>query len=330
MNTRDHSFDNLRFFLILLVVIGHLLEIVHSEDSFSEMLRSTLYLWIYSIHMPAFIFLSGFFSKFSVRSILKFLVLYVIFQTAYILFSAYVLEKSIPLQFATPYWIMWYIVVLLYDYLTIPLLDRLRSDKMRVISISVIVALLAGYIDEIGYPYSLSRFIVFFPFFVVGYYMGRNREDAREYILRNKKALLWFGIMGLWIMVWMTLCHNVTASFLYGSSPYTADNQILLRGLHFIMAFAAIGMLLVIFIAGVNFRIPFATDVGRATVSVYLLHGFILRYLSHRDVHIRLIHVPFFTMAVLLITGNRFVRKLFQMLFQMMFFPVRRMLPKAR
>lgn len=52
MNQRSSRFDNLRALLILLVVFGHCQELIQ---------KNLLYRVIYSFHVPAFIFLSGYF-----------------------------------------------------------------------------------------------------------------------------------------------------------------------------------------------------------------------------------------------------------------------------
>ena len=56
---RNAFFDNARVLLIFLVVFGHMLQ------PFIDGSRGlhTLYIWIYTFHMPAFILLSGFFAK---------------------------------------------------------------------------------------------------------------------------------------------------------------------------------------------------------------------------------------------------------------------------
>ena len=56
---REYQYDNLRFLLIALVVLGHLLEIAGDFPH-----RELLYELIYSFHMPAFLFLSGMFARF--------------------------------------------------------------------------------------------------------------------------------------------------------------------------------------------------------------------------------------------------------------------------
>lgn len=59
ISNREPYFDNVKFILILLVVIGHFIEkIIFMDTSFK-----VIYETIYSFHMPLFIFISGYFSK---------------------------------------------------------------------------------------------------------------------------------------------------------------------------------------------------------------------------------------------------------------------------
>ncbi|WP_426638635.1 acyltransferase family protein [Priestia aryabhattai] len=59
MAKRDAYFDNVKFILIVLVVFGHLLTPFINDE---QWLR-TLYIFIYTFHMPAFILISGYFAK---------------------------------------------------------------------------------------------------------------------------------------------------------------------------------------------------------------------------------------------------------------------------
>ncbi|MDA3100191.1 acyltransferase family protein, partial [Staphylococcus pseudintermedius] len=56
---RDAFFDNARAILIFLVVFGHLIQ--PYTDAHPTVYA--LYLLIYSFHMPAFLFISGYFAK---------------------------------------------------------------------------------------------------------------------------------------------------------------------------------------------------------------------------------------------------------------------------
>src|SRR5690625_3778578 len=82
---RNPYFDNAKVVLIFLVVFGHMIQ-PFIGDSHG---MNTLYMWMYTFSMPAFIFLAGFFAKGSgtkeyVLNLAKKLLLpYVIFQLLY-------------------------------------------------------------------------------------------------------------------------------------------------------------------------------------------------------------------------------------------------------
>src|SRR5690606_41893719 len=56
---RNAYFDNAKLLLIFLVVFGHAIQPFTSKNRIID----ALYIWIYTFHMPAFIFLAGFFVK---------------------------------------------------------------------------------------------------------------------------------------------------------------------------------------------------------------------------------------------------------------------------
>jgi hypothetical protein len=62
---RDPYFSNLKFILIFLVILGHLIEkyIYVNHDLYS------IYTVIYMVHMPLFAFISGFFLKTAIENL---------------------------------------------------------------------------------------------------------------------------------------------------------------------------------------------------------------------------------------------------------------------
>ena len=80
---REAYWDNVRFFLILAVVIGHF---VDYNTAKSDLCKAT-YLFIYIFHMPTFIFISGFFSKNTLTDKNK------IFKKAFYYFTLFIVYK---------------------------------------------------------------------------------------------------------------------------------------------------------------------------------------------------------------------------------------------
>ncbi|MGK0563065.1 acyltransferase family protein, partial [Enterococcus faecalis] len=60
---RLYKWDNVKLFLIFLVSFGHILD----REASPSRLMETIHFWIYSFHMPAFIFVSGLFSKHAIK-----------------------------------------------------------------------------------------------------------------------------------------------------------------------------------------------------------------------------------------------------------------------
>ncbi|WP_249038034.1 acyltransferase family protein [Tetragenococcus halophilus] len=56
---RDPYFDNAKFLLMILVVFGHMMQPFIENEQWNH----DLYYTIFAFHMPAFIFISGFFAK---------------------------------------------------------------------------------------------------------------------------------------------------------------------------------------------------------------------------------------------------------------------------
>ena len=78
---RSEKWDILKFFLIFLVVLGHAADYYTSD---SETMKS-LFIFIYSFHMPVFIFVSGLFAKRNVNEnrmdkIVGYLIIYVVLK----------------------------------------------------------------------------------------------------------------------------------------------------------------------------------------------------------------------------------------------------------
>lgn len=90
---RDYLFDNYKALLIILVVIGHFIEPAYKNNT----LLYTLKWLIFSFHMPAFIFISGYFSKRELSFgtlVRKLAVPYVIYELLY-LFRTPLVENDI-------------------------------------------------------------------------------------------------------------------------------------------------------------------------------------------------------------------------------------------
>ena len=108
---RDYLFDNYKAFLIFLVVVGHVIGPSVSSNEFLRILK-----WfIVSFHMPAFIFISGYFSKKELpllKIIQRLAVPYIICEVIYYLWYTYITHKPTGLHLLKPKFTLWYLLAL--------------------------------------------------------------------------------------------------------------------------------------------------------------------------------------------------------------------------
>lgn len=273
---RDYALDNIRFFLIFCVVFGHFLErCVYFTGC------SLMYKMIYSFHMPMFLFLFGYNTRFSVRRIiLGFCIPYFVFQTMYILFDIYILGGDEILQYTEPNWILWYMLVCSYYQILVPLYDNDgKNVQMAAILCTVMIAFLIGYDKSVGYHMSLSRFLVFQPWFLLGFYYKKN--DLLRKLSVNTKILAIISRIGVYGVLLSSIylgINNMPYGLLYGNLPYNGYSiTIGRRAIIMLISLCWILFLFVVIKPYLNKKIPLITTIGQNTLPVYLMHGFVVK-----------------------------------------------------
>lgn len=278
IKTREYQYDNLRFLLIALVVLGHLLEIA-GEFPHKEL----LYELIYSFHMPAFLFLSGMFARFNrVKWIFGMAAPYLILQWLYTSFVEKLGDPYVHIQFSRPYWILWYLFVLAVYNLLLPVYDvSTPAGRGMLAAASVVLALLAGFDKSIDYQWSASRLIAFQPWFLLGYYF-RRADSLRNRWERAGRTFRW-AILGLAAAGWAVLERlllklGISAKMMLGTYGYEdLGYSWQARGLIMCCAACMIFLLFMGLAACLNKRIPVVTALGQNTLSIYLIHGFFIQ-----------------------------------------------------
>ena len=121
---RNFMIDNTKGILIFLVVLGHFLE-------FNVTSRTSVILnFIYSFHMPVFVFLSGYLAKYNSKKMIKKILLpYVIFQIIAFLFYNFFDPTKFTL--IAPYHSLWYMFALFFWYMLIPFLDNVKFPNLH-------------------------------------------------------------------------------------------------------------------------------------------------------------------------------------------------------
>lgn len=314
---REYQYDTWRFLLIFLVIIGHFMEL------FLVGWVSKLYTLIYSFHMPAFMFVSGKFAKFDRGKVVKhFVVPYFVFQTLYLWFAAKVMPPSESmLQFTKPYWILWYLMAVFFCYMLVPLLpDKGSVYAGIVLAVSVLTALLVGFDATVGYYLSLSRFFVFLPFFLWGYYDQSFREKLGRFFRHRKLQ---------WLILFLSMAvialgeryifrEQVSERLLYGSYGYAACGSDMLSRL--VTMVTATGWIVFFNIVLPKKKIPVISVLGQNTMPVFLLHAFAVRLaqkyaLFHFDLGENFARACMLALVLIAVLGNLAVGKLYRKLF---------------
>lgn len=281
MRYRDYALDNARFILVVLVVFGHLLEI---STGYSN--NCDLYRVIYSFHMPVLLFISGYFAKFNKKKIIKTLLLYVLFQLTYILFSNVFFDTNLEYQLLFPYWLLWYLLVYLFYLCLIPILDSKKNkyeQMITVIIISFTMYFVSPYIYDDGTVLSISRFFTFLPFFALGFYLKTLTNYNINKLFKSKKVenvlRLSFLLLAIIATVIILFSDTITFKVLYGSFAYKDLYSPITRLILLYCSISWIGFFLITL--RINKKISIITKCGGNTISIFLLHGFVIKLIDY-------------------------------------------------
>lgn len=252
----------------MLVVFGHLLELVHGGVS------RAAYLVIYSFHMPAFVFVSGYFAAFDLKKILKRQILpYFIWYVIYFTFFSLFFAEEMPFNPSTPYWLTWYLMSMVWWSMSIPLLSFAgRKRALPVIAALCAVSVLWGFCGASGYWMSIGRTLTFFPFFAAGWFL--RKKGLPERIKPPQKA-----VAAVLAVIFGAVC-IVFPEFLdmqcfYGAKSYAQPGQSLIARAFQLLSGGAWIWLLLCFAPKI--RLPLLTNAGKYSMAVYLGHGIIVR-----------------------------------------------------
>lgn len=267
MAARNNLLDSLKFFLIVLVVFGHVIE---WEKAYRVM--STLYNCIYFFHMPLFVMISGYFSrtitfKKYFNKFAYILATYFIFQFLLSLPDIVDGTFSIISFLIYPKFVLWYLIGLLLWRFVVCFIPREKYKPLWVLSFSILVMIVS---ETIGVMYPYQHYFSFLPFFLLGYYC----TDAVIEKIRSFNKV--------YSLVFLSVYACVVALFFY--SP---DYSFVLYG-YFEGAFADItdfsmikSLLKLLFVAQsfvvsaciINICPVFFSKLGQKVLGVYLLHG---------------------------------------------------------
>lgn len=291
--------DNIKGVLMLLTVFAHILlpfQYNHHINSIFD--------YIYMFHMPAFIFVSGYFGKsekaHSFEAVIKLVFLYFIFNS--IMGFIYGFGSLLD-----PLYSYWYLLALVVWRITAHHIAGFREINL----ILMVIAVFAGFYDSINNTFSAARIIAFYPFYMSGYLLSEEKSVRlikTTFIKRFGKGLLYLS----------AAC--VTAYLAYNFFEYSDDSLMMFSYINPIDSFGRIALFVIAFLAVNALRnlspdknIPLITMCGRNSLAIFILHRpftlLISDMISTRNTGLIILIAAFSTLILCVLLGNNFAAK---------------------
>ena len=292
MTKRYDYIDNIKGALIFLVVFCHLLA---NSVQYSRALN-TVYVFFYIFHIPLFVFVSGFLSRngrTSDTALLKFLGLYLftsmsttVFSDAvFFLFSVrelspgilghqmLLMAKNCVFSVFLAMGPSWYLLSLILWRLITP-----HFKKRRVIIFSLAAAVLVGGVAQIEFAMSLSRTIVFYPFYLLGYFT--DKELPVKFAEKTGKPAVRFAaaavLAGFFILVFFYI-KKINSQMLYAFSSYATCGYSFIHGaLWRCLILVSAAVMSLCFLILIPRRRIFTAAWGTGSLSIYIWHIFLM------------------------------------------------------
>lgn len=286
---RLYIFDNLKFILMALVVVGHFADVGASDSPAYK----SLFLFIYSFHMPLFLFISGVFHK--NNKILQKIVTYVALgylSKLVIYLTKLLVGWNAKFFFFTDAGLPWYMFVLAM-FIGVSYLLR-NADKKKVLAVSVALGLVVGYFGWIGDFLYLSRFFVFYPFFVLG-------QMTPKIVIINLNKMKTLKIISAVILtVWLVICFALLKDvyplrYLFtGRNPFIKIEMFGAWGIFWRMLCYVITLIVSFCVICLVPRknVKYISDFGKNTLQVYFWQTTFQLLIRQTGVHLWLFKSP--------------------------------------
>lgn len=300
---RDAFFDNVKYLAIVLVAAGHSWEPLLDGSRAAK----ALYITVYAFHMPAFIMISGYFSRsFDMRPdrlkrlVTSVAVPYLLFEAAYGFFKRWADDDpGHPITLLDPWYLSWFLMTLFVWRLTTPLWKLVRWP----VPLALTLAMIASASPGLGGDLDPQRVLQFLPFFVLGLVMKPEHFQMmrrREVRILSVPVVIAAVVFAYWAVPRMApawFYHRGSAQEL--GAPWWSGPVMTLA------MFGCAIALSVCFLAWVPRRKMWFTALGSGTLYGYLLHGFLAqgsRYWGWYDP--AWLHTPLGAIAVTFIAAG--------------------------
>ena len=302
MKHRDPFFDNAKFILIVLVVLGHVLAI-----GLKTKINCALFEWIFSFHMPLFVFISGYFTRITdakkyLKGILYFAETFFIFSLIHIAFRYIQGDvKSIFRLLIIPRFTLWYLLSLIWWRIILYYIpSSIRENHQMLIILSIILCLTMGWIP-IDEELSFQRTFAFLPFFITGFVTGKKQVDLKSGKRKLFHLFFLLSIAIIYIIIPISFNVPLFQNLSYLHSAYSPLFYFVFRIGWLILA-SFMSYCLLSIVPRKKYR---WTHFGQLTLFIYMYHSVILswRYILRDTYHLptSFLHCILYSVVVLVI-----------------------------
>ncbi len=317
---RIYYFDNLKYILILLVVIGHAVDLITYKSDYAK----SVYIFIYLFHMPLFVFISGYFSKNTIKNnnknkIISYFILFILLTFLYEVLNC-IQYKTMNYSLFTVGGISWYLFAMVGWYL-ISMITK-KVNKKYLLILTICLSLIIGYDSSVSDFLVLSRIIVFYPYFL----LGQICEEKYIKKIINNKRLKYFSITML--ILWGVIClffidivYNIrpilTSRTPYEDLAYFKNFGALLRLLFYLSSIIT-GIAILSLIPRKKI---FFSKFGSRTLAIYFFHYIVLRVIVIIfGLKFRVYQLIILSIIITLLLSLKVFSKPFNLLFKINFF----------
>ncbi len=258
---RSNYWDNIKGILILLVVFGHVL----LEQSADGGTAKTVLLCIYMFHMPAFVFVSGYFGKsersHSFEAIMKLLFLYFVCNSLMGFWKGF----DTPMML-TPLYSFWYLLAMIAWRVSAHRIAKVKEIRVILFAIAVFI----GFYPGIDNTLAMARILAFYPFYMAGYRMESEKIEKFRGGSWKKRILMAIGALALaGFGTWASMRFLVVNMNTCQMHSYNERIEAFSR----IVTFVVAAMVIVAFCClSVEKKIPLLTMFGRNSLWIFILH----------------------------------------------------------